>query len=218
VLFDHISSTSKLFVINADGTGRTQISDKVVGSTAAAFSPDGARVAFYAGTGKNELTVVNLSTGAEAVAARNAHPWSIENLDWSPDGRIAFVGAADTQRLGARNIYVVDADGRNPRALTSDAGGDNRWPVWSPDGTKLAYIHGKEIWTMNADGSDKRQITRESEWPFQVKMFPQWSPDQSMILFTAVAGNGVQGLLQVVDLQTLRVNTLATAAARGFWR
>ena len=71
---------------------------------------------------------------------------------------------------------------------------------------------------MSADGSGKRQLTYESAWPYQIKMFPQWSADQSMILFTAVAGNGVQGLLQVVDIATLRVNALATGAARGFWR
>lgn len=219
VTYNILASSSTLYVVDADGSGRRSLSNRVVSSTAALISPDGSRVAFYAGAGKNELSVADLTSGIVTVIADNARPWSIENLDWSPDGsRIAYVGVDPTDPSGARNIYIARADGTLSFSLTSDALVDNRWPTWSPDGTRIAYIRGGEVWTMLADGTSKQQVTSESPWPYQIKISPQWSPDGSMILFTALAGNGVQGLLQVVDLRTLRVNALATGAARGFWR
>jgi WD40 repeat protein len=225
VLFALGTTNSTLYVVNADGTGQIPIASDVVISTAAAFSPNERQVAFYAGTDKNELKVVDLDNLRTTVVASNARPWSIENLDWSPDGSlIAFVGS-EPRGGTARNIYVVSPKGTGLHRLTIDTTEENRWPVWSPDGQQLAYIHGTEIWRMKFDGSSPQAVTHESAWPYQVKMFPQWSPasisgkdSQSMILFTAIAGNGVQGLLQVVDLATLRVNAIATGAARGFWR
>ena len=54
---------------------------------------------------------------------------------WSPDGtQIAF----ESSRSGNKTIYVMDADGSNPRRLTSYSGIDIS-PSWSPDGTQIAF-------------------------------------------------------------------------------
>jgi len=62
-------------------------------------------------------------------------------LDWhprfSPDGRhVAFV----SWRGGAADIWVADADGRNPRQLSSVGVADPGLPRWSPDGTVLSFV------------------------------------------------------------------------------
>jgi len=83
---------------------------------------------------------------------------------FSPDGqKIAF----SSMHYSPPMIYVMDSDGKNLKNLTPE-GGD--MPAWSPDGTKIAYVrdysreytskHG-QIWIMNADGSNKRQLTFE---------------------------------------------------------
>lgn len=55
---------------------------------------------------------------------------------WSPDGKkIAFV----SDRLGARELWVCDADGSNPLKLTSFAGQAVIYPRWSPDGQRLVF-------------------------------------------------------------------------------
>lgn len=66
---------------------------------------------------------------------------------WAPDGkRIAFVSSrgADPDRDNNSDIFVVDAAaGATPRQVTTWAGPD-RSPVWSPDGTQIAYLQGSE--------------------------------------------------------------------------
>lgn len=208
------ASSCSLYVASVGGGAPKLVSTDIVYSTAPAFSPDGTRIAFYADSAKNKVLVLDIETGRAETLAMNARPWTIENLDWDPiHDRIAYVGAAGERR----DVYTVGSDSTGARNLTAGIGGENRWPVWSPDGTRIAFLHDNEVWTINADGTGARQITRPDDTPFRIRMYPEWSPDGTMILFTAVAANGLQGVLQVVDLATLRVNALASQAARGFW-
>ncbi len=66
---------------------------------------------------------------------------------WSPDGkRLAFVSSrgADADRENNSDIFVIDAAaGATARQLTTWTGPD-RSPVWSPDGTQIAYLQGSE--------------------------------------------------------------------------
>ncbi|MFW5713845.1 MAG: protein kinase domain-containing protein [Brevefilum sp.] len=64
--------------------------------------------------------------------------------------------------------------------------GDKDQPVWSPDGSKIAYVAfgeertGRDIWVMNADGSDPVNIS----WGIGDEFDPEWSPDGERIIFT----------------------------------
>lgn len=82
---------------------------------------------------------------------------------WSPDGsKIAFSALEAGEPI---QIWVMDADGSNPRHLTTEGGTE---PSWSPDGSKIVYSRHNSwefsdengrLWVMNADGSGKRQLT-----------------------------------------------------------
>src|SRR5688500_3807623 len=119
----------------------------------------------------------------------------------SPDGRtIVFTSLKD----GDLDIYTMNVDGTNVRRLTSTPGYDGG-PWWSPDGTKIVWRahhptdsaelaayrrlldrrmirpNRMELFVMNADGSDQRQITRLGGANFG----PTWTPDGRRILFSS---------------------------------
>ena len=91
------------------------------------------------------------------------------SLDVSPDGRtIAF------DLLG--DIYTMPIAGGEATNIASGMAWEMQ-PRFSPDGSKIAFTSdrggGDNIWIMNADGSDKRQVTKEK---FRLLNNATWSP------------------------------------------
>jgi Tol biopolymer transport system component len=92
------------------------------------------------------------------------------------DGKIAFVRS--------NQIYVINADGSGLKQLTT--GAKNYRPKWSPDGSRIAYIHEvaggyKDVYVMAANGAGKTSLTQLGN----VRTEPTWSPDGSWIAFGA---------------------------------
>ena len=121
---------------------------------------------------------------------------------WSPDGKkIAFVSDRNNVNKDHRQIWVIDADGKNPIRLTD--GLVDSYPDWSPDGTKIVYdahLHPDEhhvapagITVMDADGKDKRLLTGEGA-------HPAWSPDGERIAFIAGKNPGDDAQIYVMDV------------------
>ena len=97
------------------------------------------------------------------------------NVDVSRDGRlIAF------DLLG--DIYTMPIAGGTPTRIAEGLAYEQQ-PRFSPDGKRIAFTSdrggGDNIWLMNIDGSDKRQLTRED---FRLLNQPSWSPDGRFII------------------------------------
>jgi Tol biopolymer transport system component len=115
------------------------------------------------GTGKTNLT--NFPEAIDAIPS------------WSPDGRkIAFASNRD----GAFNLYIMNADGGNQIKLTDDTAFD-REPTWSPDGSKLAFFSDRDgtiaLYVIQADGSDIQKLI-----DIPGGAFISWSPDGTQIV------------------------------------
>jgi len=179
---------SNLYKINADGSGKVQLTTSGDGNNDPAWSPEGDKIVFSGedSNGDNQLFVINEDGSNRQQLTFN--DFSAREPHWSPDGsKIVF----DAFPVDNYEIYVMNADGTKPTQLTSDSARDQD-PVWSPDGSKIAFTSTREsgnfhIYTMNPDGSDVQQITDNEN----SNRNPAWSPNGSEITF-----NGFDGSLE----------------------
>jgi imidazolonepropionase-like amidohydrolase/Tol biopolymer transport system component len=118
---------------------------------------------------------VNAPTGAALrTVAIDTDEGSWMDVDVSPDGRtLAFTLLGD--------IYTMPIGGGTPTRIAEGLAWEVQ-PRFSPDGRRIAFTSdrggGDNIWVMNADGSDKRQVTKEE---FRLLYQPAWSPDGRFI-------------------------------------
>jgi len=98
--------------------------------------------------------------------------------DWSPDGKyLIFVGFhCEIYRVSVEDTSKVE----KLTFLNQDDiyATENKRPVYSPDGKKIAFESNCQIWVMDADGGNLKQLTQEGGTS------PAWSPDGKYIVYT----------------------------------
>ena len=222
----HLSWQSwALVVMNADGSGRRQITDSAGCATCAMgpyWLPDGTEIGFTVEPNprptceikSTELAVVDADGTDCRRLTENA--WNDLFCGWSPD-KATILFASD--RDGRDQVYLMDADGSDVRRLT-DAGSTNNMAAWSPDGSKISFVSNRdgndEIYVMGVDGADVTRITSDPahDW------MPAWSADGTEILFSSDR-DGSELDVYAVRLDDLTVRRLTTAAGYDYqpaWR
>lgn len=181
-------------IMNADGSGRRQLTDDRHDDTDPAWSPDGWQVAFVSDRdGTDDIFVINADgSGLRRVTNDMS---SARAPAWSPDGsKIAF--SSNTGRASYSNydkrLFVVDADGSNLTQI-ADSPGFASEPSWSPDGSRIAFVTGRGVYVMNLDGTGLDRLYRSVfntviGGPSNIDA-PVWSPDGETIAFVAQPWN-----------------------------
>ena len=144
-------ATYKLYVVNVDGSGLTKITDGPQ-DWWPSWSPDGTRIAFVSGPvgAKRDLATISPDGSNRTTLVRGYTDYP----DWSPDGaQILFV-----KRSGrGSDVLAINPDGTGRTRLTHSPGKAEYFPVFSPDGTQIAFRRPVTNWhsyivTVSIDG------------------------------------------------------------------
>ena len=113
---------------------------------------------------------------------------------WSPDGRQLIVTLS---RDGGSQLFVIDAQGGEPRRLTQSAGIDTE-PVFSPDGTAIYFVSDRggapQIYRMPASGGPANRVTFNGTY----NISPAISPDGRWLTYISRIGGAFK--LHVMDI------------------
>ena len=119
-----------------------------------------------------------------------------EEVVWSTDGKHVALPCSELSKEGdTEQIFVINVETGECERLTSFVG-SNTWPKWSPDGEKIMYVRsppeywwspsmgnyydeGVDIWAVDSDGNNRKQLTDiPKNWEEGY-----WSPDGSTIAY-----------------------------------
>lgn len=184
-----------------------------------ACTPDtgGSRIAFSSNRACSNWLTQELATSPYAIYVMNADgtcPTRLThtlinalNPQWSPDGahilfesdmKLGVIGDVDSDSYA---LYVMDADGSRVKRL-ADYGRCYPRALWSPDGSRIAFLSGNEIrnctlYTMGADGSHRSPLVGvpiDSAWDHF-----GWSPDGKQVTFSATDPETGQSEVYIVN-------------------
>ena len=133
--------------------------------------------------GKQEIRIKDKKLTPEALWAMGR----IGSSTVSPDGKqIAYTVSYYSVKENKSHtvIYVMNADGTNNLLLTTTADSEME-PAWIKGGSKIAFLSAAsgsmQLWEMNPDGSERKQL---SAYEGGIDGF-KFSPDESKVLFIA---------------------------------
>jgi TolB protein len=151
----------EVYVSNVDGSGIRRLTQS---RNAVNISPrwnpkTGREIAFISDRGGAPQVYLMDASGANQRPLLNLGG-QMDSPSWSPDGR--FIAFTWNGGGGGFNIYLTDVSSGQVLRLTGE--GRNESPTWSPDSRHIAFQSNRsgrwEIWGMNIDGSEPRQLSR----------------------------------------------------------
>ena len=169
----YIKQIDQICIMNADGTGREQLTDFQATAFYPSISPDGQTIYFVSKqSGGFEIYSMDINGGGLTRLTKNIG--SLYAPELSPDGeRIVFAN-------NGNGLWLMKPDGRNPHPISDR---DDIDPTWSPDGSMIAFASSRagarQLFVVNADGSNVRQVTNLDFMGGR----STWSPDGTKLAF-----------------------------------
>ncbi|HSR69781.1 MAG TPA: hypothetical protein VLU25_17760 [Acidobacteriota bacterium] len=156
------------------------------------ISPDGQTI-YFLGEGPGQEGIYSMSKTGEQrrrlLDAAIAGPRWGKALHLSPDGsQLAFISGD----AGRRGLFLLPSQGGEAKRLADIGAAAPSEIAWSPDGTRLAYLVGKDLMTIPVKGGDPTKLGALQEWHYGAV---RWSSDGSLL-----AALGCQGDCDDLDV------------------
>jgi len=187
----------QIYLINVDGTGERQLTNRKEGACQPAWSSNGLQLVFtspcqgeaeeYPGSSLWLISFDEEDNISDPIPLQTL-PGGGGDYDpaWAPGGeRIAFTSRRD----GRPQVYIMNLDGTGLVNLNQDLA-YNRQPAWSPDGKQILFTTSRagnnEIWVMPDYGGDEAPFSRSGG---RDDSHADWSGDGELILFQRKIGH-----------------------------
>jgi dipeptidyl aminopeptidase/acylaminoacyl peptidase len=195
----------EIYLMNADGSGRTKLTSNSGLGSYPVFTPDGGRIVYVSqkDVGSGELYSVRVDGLDEQRLTNNTVTEQQPAI--APDGRIAFSLVSDP------NFYIMDADGSNMALV-----GEGEQPAFSPDGKEVAFVSARdgdpEIYVMDLTTRATRQLTDND----QNDGDPVFSPDGTKIAFVSARDGNFEIYVMNASDGSGQANLSQNAADDGY--
>ncbi|HEV2295640.1 MAG TPA: DPP IV N-terminal domain-containing protein [Tepidisphaeraceae bacterium] len=178
-----------LYTMDVDGRNVVQVTDGPMQDLHPTFSPDGARLAYCSAGGRSgqwELWIADLRTHQKRMVGYGLFP------NWSPNKEVDRIAFQRARHRGSRwftlwTLDLVEGESTRVTELAASTNAAIVAPAWSPDGKRLAFativeparmnggrpVGQQDVWTMNADGTDRQRLTDGNG----INLQPFWGKD-----------------------------------------
>ncbi len=176
---------TQVWTLNRLGGEAQQLTEVEQGVSSYEWSPDGTRLLLSIRDPEEE----DEEEGEGKRRSETREPWVIDRLQFKRDGTGYLTGDRHT------HLYVFDVATKELTQITS-GDYDESQAVWSPDGTRVAFVSNRteepdanansDIWIVAADNTDKGQTLLQVTTNPGSDGSPAWSPDGRWIAYVTV--------------------------------
>jgi len=169
----YIKQIDQICLLNADGSGRIQLTNFSATTFYPSVSPDGQTI-FFSSRDTGNFEIYSIGMDGNNLQKITNGIGSLYAPELSPNGEwIIFTN-------NGNGLWLMKPDGSNAHALTNK---DDIDPSWSPDGSMISFASSRagtrQLFVMNADGSNIRQVTDLNNMGGR----NTWSPDGTKLAF-----------------------------------